>query len=53
VLSAVIMAAVLLFAGVGAKFKGRGVRVAMLLMAAFVFLSGVLFTFSLPQNIAI
>jgi hypothetical protein len=53
VLSAVIMAAVLLFAGVGAKFKGRGVRVVMLLIAAFVFVGGVLFTFSLPQNIAI
>jgi hypothetical protein len=53
VLTAVIMASVLLFAGVGAKFKRRGVRIMMLLIATFVFASGVLFTFSLPQNIAV
>lgn len=52
VLGAVIMASVLLFAGVGVKFKGRGARIMMLLIAAFVFVSGVLLTFSLPQNIA-
>jgi hypothetical protein len=51
VLIAVIMALVLFFAGVGTKFKSRGIRIVMLLIAAVVFLGGLVFTFSLPQNV--
>lgn len=53
VLTAVIMAAVLFFAGVGTKLKGRGVRLFMLLMAALFFLGGLGFMLSMPQNIGI
>ncbi|MEA2026544.1 MAG: hypothetical protein U9O18_07620, partial [Chloroflexota bacterium] len=53
VLVAVVMASVLFFAGVGTKFKGRGVRLAMLLFAAILFLFGVAFTFSMPQNVGL
>jgi hypothetical protein len=51
VLVAVVMASVLFFAGVGTKFKARGVRLFMLIAAALLFLGGLLFTFSMPQNI--
>jgi hypothetical protein len=51
VLTAVIMALVLFFAGVGTKFKGHGIRIVMLLIAAVLFLGGFVFTFSLPQNV--
>lgn len=53
VLTAVIMASVLFFAGVGTKLKGRAVRLFMLLVAAIFFLGGVGFMLSLPQNVGI
>jgi hypothetical protein len=53
VLTAVIMASVLFFAGVGTKLKGRLVRLIMLLFAALLFLSGLGFMLSLPQNVGI
>ena len=53
VLTAVIMASVLFFAGVGTKLKGRAVRLFMLLVAAQFFLRGVGFMLSLPQNVVI
>ena len=39
VLVAVIMASVLFFAGVGTKFKGRGIRLVMLAMAFVLFVA--------------
>jgi hypothetical protein len=53
VLTAVIMASVLFFAGVGTKLKGRAVRLLMLFLAALLFLGGVAFMLSLPQNVGI
>lgn len=53
VLVAVIMASVLFFAGVGTKFQGRFIRLAMLGGAILLFLGGVLFAFSMPQNVGI
>ena len=53
VLTAVIMASVLFFAGVGTKLKGRPVRLIMLLFAMLLFLGGVAFMLSLPQNVGI
>jgi hypothetical protein len=53
VLTAVIMASVLFFAGVGTKLKGRAVRLFMLLVAGLFFLGGVAFMLSLPQNVGI
>jgi hypothetical protein len=53
VLTAVIMASVLFFAGVGTKLKGRAVRLLMLVFAALLFLGGVAFMLSLPQNVGI
>ena len=53
VLTAVIMASVLFFAGVGTKLKGRLVRLIMLLFAALLFLGGLAFMLSLPQNVGI
>jgi hypothetical protein len=53
VLTAVIMASVLFFAGVGTKLKGRAVRLFMLLVATLFFLGGVAFMLSLPQNVGI
>ncbi len=53
VLVAVIMASVLFFAGVGTKFKSRGVRLMMLTFGALLFLGGVAFMFSMPQNVGI
>jgi len=53
VLTAVIMASVLFFAGVGTKLKGRAVRLFMLLVAVLFFLGGVGFMLSLPQNVGI
>ncbi len=50
VLVAVIMASVLFFAGVGSKFKGRAIRIAMVFAAAALFLGGLAFMLSLPQN---
>lgn len=53
VLTAVIMASVLFFAGVGTKLKGRVARLFMLLVAALFFLGGLGFMVSLPQNVGI
>ncbi len=53
VLAAVIMAAVLFFAGVGTKFRGRRVRISMLVMGVLLFLGGVAFIFSMPQNVGL
>ena len=53
VLTAVIMASVLFFAGVGTKLKGRLVRLIMLFFAALLFLGGLGFMLSLPQNVGI
>ena len=53
VLVAVIMASVLFFAGVGTKFKGRAVRLGMLGLGVLLFVAGVAFTFSMPQNVGL
>jgi hypothetical protein len=53
VLVAVIMASVLFFAGVGTKLKGRGVRLMMLLFAIVLFLGGLSFMLSMPQNVGL
>lgn len=53
VLTAVIMASVLFFAGVGTKLRARGTRLVMLLMAFLLFLGGVAFMLSQPQNFGI
>jgi hypothetical protein len=53
VLTAVLMASVLFFAGVGTKLKGRVVRLMMLVFAALLFLGGFAFMLSLPQNVGI
>ena len=53
VLVAVIMASVLFFAGIGTKLKGRGVRLGMLAMGVVLFVAGVAFTFSMPQNVGL
>ncbi len=52
-LTAVIMASVLFFAGVGTKLRARGTRLVMLLMAFLLFLGGVAFMLSQPQNFGI
>lgn len=53
VLTAVLMASVLFFAGVGTKLKGRAVRLMMLAFGVLLFLGGLAFMFSLPQNVGI
>jgi hypothetical protein len=53
VLTAVIMASVLFFAGVGTKLKGRAVRLSMLLIGTLFFIGGVAFMLSMPQNVGI
>jgi hypothetical protein len=53
VLVAVMMASVLFFAGVGTKLKGRAVRLLMLAFAVLLFLGGLGFMLSLPQNVGI
>ena len=53
VLAAVLMATVLFFAGVGAKFRGRRIRIAMLALGLLVFVGSVAFIFSMPQNVGI
>lgn len=52
VLSAVVMASVLFFAGVGTKLRDRRVRLLMLTFAALLFLGGLGFIFSLPHNVS-
>ncbi len=53
VLSAVVMASVLFFAGVGTKLRSRAVRLLMLGFATLLFLGGLGFVLSLPQNVGI
>jgi hypothetical protein len=53
VLVAVIMATVLFFTGVSTKLRGRWLRMVMLLIAALLFLAGLGFMLSLPQNVGI
>ena len=53
VLVAVVMASVLFFAGVGTKLKGRRVRLGMLAGGALLFLGGLSFMISMPQNVGI
>jgi len=53
VLVAVIMASVLFFAGVGTKLKGRAVRLMMLLFAMALFVGGLSFMLSMPQNVGL
>jgi hypothetical protein len=53
VLAAVIMATVLFFTGVSTKLRGRWLRMVMLLIAAILFLAGLAFMLSLPQNVGI
>jgi hypothetical protein len=53
VLTAVLMASVLFFAGVGTKLKGRAVRLLMLAFAVLLFLGGLAFMLSLPQSVGI
>lgn len=50
VLVAVIMASVLFFAGVGTKVSGRAIRLFMLSLGTALFLGGVWFMLSMPQN---
>ncbi len=53
VLMAVIMASVLFFAGVGTKFKGRGVRLMMITIALVLFTGGLIVILRLPQDVGI
>jgi len=53
VLMAVIMASVMFFAGVGTKFKGRGVRLMMISVALVLFIGGLIVILSLPQDVGI
>ncbi len=53
VLLAVLFASVLFFAGVGTKFKGYRVRVAMVALASVFYLVTTFLVFSLPQNVGI
>lgn len=51
VLTAVLFASVLFFAGVGTRFKTAGIRRAMVGLAGVMFLGALVVVFSLPQNI--
>lgn len=51
VLTAVLFASVLFFAGIAARFRPQWIRWAMLGVAALVFAIGLIVEFSLPQNV--
>ncbi len=51
VLTAVLFASVLFFAGTAAKFRPQWLRWAMISVACFVFAIGLVVEFSLPQNV--
>jgi hypothetical protein len=51
VLTAVLFASVLFFAGIAAKFRPQWIRWAMLGVAVIVFTIGLIIEFSLPQNV--
>lgn len=53
VLSAVVMASVLFFAGVGSKFRSQRLRVLMVLLSVVILLLGFAFMASMPQNVGI
>ena len=53
VLTAVVMASVVFFAGVGTKLRGRAMRLAMLALAVLLFLGGLGFMLSLPHSVGI
>ncbi len=51
VLTAVLFASVLFFAGVGTRFKTAGIRRAMVGLAVVLFAGALIVVFSLPQNV--
>lgn len=51
VLTAVLFASVLFFAGIAARFRPQWIRWAMLSVALLVFVIGLIVEFSLPQNV--
>jgi hypothetical protein len=51
VLTAVLFASVLFFAGIAARFRPQWIRWAMLSVAVVVFVLGLIVEFSLPQNV--
>ncbi len=51
VLTAVLFASVLFFAGVGTRFRTAGIRRAMVGLAGVMFASALVVVFSLPQNV--
>jgi hypothetical protein len=51
VLTAVLFASVLFFAGVGTRFRTAGIRRLMIGLAGVMFIGAVIVVFSLPQNI--
>ncbi len=53
VLVAVVMASVMLFAGVGSRFQARRLRMAMILLSVIVLLVGFGFMISMPQSVGI
>jgi hypothetical protein len=53
VLIAVVMASVLFFAGVGTKFRTRGLRMAMVALALLLLVGGFAYLVSLPQSIGV
>ena len=53
VLVTVVMASVLFFAGVGTKVKGRGIRLFMLGTGVALFIGGLWFMLSMPQNVGL
>ena len=53
VLVAVVMASVLFFAGVGTKVRARGIRLFMLIAGFMLFIGGIWFMLSMPQNVGL
>jgi hypothetical protein len=53
VLLTVMFALVLFFAGVGAKFRGKRTRCAMVSLATLLFVVGLTFLVSMPQNVGL
>jgi hypothetical protein len=51
VLTAVLFASVLFFAGIASRFRSRWIRISMLAVAVVVFALGLAVEFSLPQNV--
>ncbi len=53
VLLTVMFALVLFFAGVGAKFRGKRTRRAMVSLATLIFVAGLTFLVAMPQNVGL